>query len=762
MKRILGAALAAVVTAALLTFAPQVTQSASAADASQFDAGNIISDALFFDPNAMTATAIQAFLTAKEAGCHSSYACMYSYAQATPAVAARTGLCSALSPSTNMAAADIIFTVGAACGISQKALLVLLQKEQGLVTATNPSSTAFARATGFACPDSTGCDPAFGGFFYQVYDAARQFKMYAANPTGYNFQPGRVNNILQSPNCTVTNPVFIQNQATAGLYDYTPYTPNAAAMANLYGTGDSCSSYGNRNFWRYYTDWFGATTLGTSLIEVNGTSTVFLVSGTVKYPIPTQAILNALFPLGQIAGVSQSFADGYTTGHPVGRSLRAPSGTIYFYDAGIILPFSSCAQAVDYGASCDPTGFVQLTAAQIASFYPGPPVGPVLGTSSGSRYWITGGTKREILDGASQSAAGLPTSMNVLTDNAVADLPYGAPVTRDSVFIRSRGTSTVDYLQSNALYGLSADPASIGATSRIAGSLSAASLALIPAGTGSLGTAVTAPGDTQTQFLSAAGRYVWPVGVGGFTGVGAFAVSQPLIDSYPLAGTVGIGTFIKAASGATVYVVAADSIKPIASWASLLTLSSTPNPTILTVPDAAIAASKQGLVALTAGSLVRSPNNPTIYVINGLTSKIPVSNFIMTNAAGITGYSTFSDSLIQAYPSSPTNLGFGYVCGTTNYVAAAGSLHPISADLLPRYPISFITFDSYTCAQMQIGSPATSFVRTADGSIYLLDPSGQKRPITSMDRYAALNGPSVGYLQVDGLLAALIPTGPPA
>src|SRR5690606_20979087 len=49
-----------------------------------------------------------------------------------------------------------------------------------------------------------------------------------------------------------------KNEATAALYNYTPYTPNAAALANLYTTGDSCSSYGNRNFWAFYTDWFGS------------------------------------------------------------------------------------------------------------------------------------------------------------------------------------------------------------------------------------------------------------------------------------------------------------------------------------------------------------------------------------------------------------------------------------------------------------------------------------------------------------------------
>ncbi|MEN9739768.1 MAG: hypothetical protein RLZ72_34 [Actinomycetota bacterium] len=48
----------------------------------------------------------------------------------------------------------------------------------------------------------------------------------------------------------------IANQATRALYIYTPYAPNDAALANIWGTGDSCSAYGNRNFWRQYRMWF--------------------------------------------------------------------------------------------------------------------------------------------------------------------------------------------------------------------------------------------------------------------------------------------------------------------------------------------------------------------------------------------------------------------------------------------------------------------------------------------------------------------------
>jgi hypothetical protein len=113
---------------------------------------------------------------------------------------------------------------------------------------------------GYACPDGTTCNPAYRGFQNQVFSAAHRYQEYAASPASFGYRAGRTNNIRYNPdvNCG-SSPVYIQNQATAGLYIYTPYQPNAAALAAGYGEGDGCSAYGNRNFWAYFTDWFGST-----------------------------------------------------------------------------------------------------------------------------------------------------------------------------------------------------------------------------------------------------------------------------------------------------------------------------------------------------------------------------------------------------------------------------------------------------------------------------------------------------------------------
>lgn len=254
---IIGAAVGAILVA--VPALPAAVQPASAADAADWDPGYIIDDRIFYDSQSMSAAEVQAFLVSKLSACRSGYTCLKDYGQPTGNIAPDR-YCAGYQAAGYQTAAQIIDIVARSCGINQRVLLVLLQKEQSLVTSTAPTQRQFDAATGQSCPDTAPCDPAFSGFFYQLYYAARQYEIYRLNPTSFGYQAGRWNNILYHPEpargCGSAR-VYIQNQATAGLYIYTPYTPNASALANLYGTGDGCSSYGNRNFWRLFTDWFG-------------------------------------------------------------------------------------------------------------------------------------------------------------------------------------------------------------------------------------------------------------------------------------------------------------------------------------------------------------------------------------------------------------------------------------------------------------------------------------------------------------------------
>jgi putative cell wall-binding protein len=242
---------------------------------SAFDPAYIISDQAFYGDSHLSAASVQAFLNSVAPACRAGFTCLKDYT--TPTVS-RGGdaMCSPYAGSASESAATIIAKVGEACGISQKALLVILQKEQSLVTDDSPSARQYTAATGYACPDTAGCDQNYGGFYNQVYWSAWQLKRYG-NPPGTSqyftwFPVGSVSNIRYSPNADCgSSPVTIRNKATAALYYYTPYQPNAAALA---GAGDACSAYGNLNFFGLYSLWFGSPVPGVPTIGwIDGVTT---------------------------------------------------------------------------------------------------------------------------------------------------------------------------------------------------------------------------------------------------------------------------------------------------------------------------------------------------------------------------------------------------------------------------------------------------------------------------------------------------------
>jgi len=260
LVRALALALVAVTASAVLV-AVEAAPPAEALDGSEFDPGLIISDDLFYDGSAMTAAEIQSFLDGKIGTCITDR-CL------NVAVLPVTGRPASYSVDTgalvcdpivggNLTPAELIYRTQVACSISAKVILVTLQKEQGLVTSRAPSDWALRAAMGMGCPDTAPCSDAFAGLATQIMSGTRQLAVYKIGRFGR--QPG-IQYVQYHPNSSCGGSmVDVANYATAALYNYTPYQPNAAALANLGTTGDSCSSYGNRNFWSYYNNWFGST-----------------------------------------------------------------------------------------------------------------------------------------------------------------------------------------------------------------------------------------------------------------------------------------------------------------------------------------------------------------------------------------------------------------------------------------------------------------------------------------------------------------------
>jgi hypothetical protein len=239
--------------------------SSSHASAASFNAGNIIDDQTFTNYRSMSAGQIQTFLNSKVPTCdtngtkpsgHGNTRAEYGRAHGNPP----PFICLRNYSQGGKSAARIIYDAANDYKINPQVLLVLLQKEQGLITDDWPWNIQYRSATGYGCPDNADCNAKYYGFTNQVRWAAKMFRSIMNEDPDWFAPYTRGNNTIfwhpDTGRCG-SSTVNIQNNATAALYSYTPYRPNQAALNAGYGTGNSCSSYGNRNFFLYFRDWFG-------------------------------------------------------------------------------------------------------------------------------------------------------------------------------------------------------------------------------------------------------------------------------------------------------------------------------------------------------------------------------------------------------------------------------------------------------------------------------------------------------------------------
>lgn len=246
---------------------------ASAADLGKFQAGYIISDYQMTNYASMSEADIQNWLTSKNP-CNNRD---YGYYQRLSAGSAyrwhfENGHFICLSEERfgnnddeigfqyGETAAHIIWQAAQDYKINPKVLLVLLQKETGLITDPIPNNGDYRKATGYGCPDTAACSSKYYGFKNQVRNAAYLFRIVMDGNS--SFYPIGDNYVQYNPNKGCGGSVvYIKNLATSALYRYTPYQPNPGALAAGYGTA-SCGAYGNRNFYSYFEDWFGGVTSG--------------------------------------------------------------------------------------------------------------------------------------------------------------------------------------------------------------------------------------------------------------------------------------------------------------------------------------------------------------------------------------------------------------------------------------------------------------------------------------------------------------------
>ncbi len=216
-----------------------------------------------------------------------------------------------------VSATDLIYRAAQDNRINPKFLLVLVQKEQSLITDPNPSQRALDFATGYGCFDGSACQERWRGFGKQVYSAAAQFRYYIDNINEYNFQPGKTSRICDDykDDCAIVTP---QNASTAALYVYTPHLHGNELFKSLWD--------------RYF---YTASTFfpDGSLLQAKGNPAVWLIQDGKKRGFATKTALLSRYSEANVQTIASSTLDGIPVGDPIefaaNTLLKAKDGTMY-------------------------------------------------------------------------------------------------------------------------------------------------------------------------------------------------------------------------------------------------------------------------------------------------------------------------------------------------------------------------------------------------------------------------------------------------
>lgn len=278
--------------------------------------------------------------------------------------------------------------------VNPKFLLVLLQKEQSLISEKTPKQSQLDWATGYGCPDNWTCNPYYKGFGKQVNSAALQFRWYMLNPDKYNYKAGETytfKNLHAADNNKKEVTVTIENTATAALYNYTPHVYN-----------------GNYNFWVLWNKYFPTEGYPDGSILKVGED-YWLIQYGQKRKFSSVSVLSSRYNPSRAISVNPSDLSPYEEGAPIKfhnySIIMSPDGKLYLLVGEKKRLFSTSETFKKLGFNIaeiqnaswqDINSYKDGKEVTIASAYP---TGALLqNKKTGGVYWVEEEAKAPLLD----------------------------------------------------------------------------------------------------------------------------------------------------------------------------------------------------------------------------------------------------------------------------------------------------------------------------------------------------------------------------
>lgn len=254
------------------------------------------------------------------------------------------------SDGTTKSAAEILIAAAAEERINPRYILVMLQKEQSLITAKNPSQKQLDWATGYGvCDDCSMNDPSiqkFRGFATQVRRSAGIMRYYYDNISQNWIKRAGQAYAIDSQSVTP------QSNATAFLYTYTPHI------------------LGNKNFWKLWNQWFTKVYPDGSLLQAAGDEIIYLIHNGQRKPFKTKSAFISRHNPETVLKVQPADLSSYEVGPSISLPnyslVRTPSSMLYLLIDDIKHPIAS--QAILKSLGYNPEEIEDVTDADVAQY----------------------------------------------------------------------------------------------------------------------------------------------------------------------------------------------------------------------------------------------------------------------------------------------------------------------------------------------------------------------------------------------------------
>jgi len=710
----------------------------------------------------MDVTHIQSFLNSKVTNCDTNgtqSASDFGYPNMTHAqYAAMVGwpappyTCLENYTENGLSAAQIIYNTAQKYQINPQVLIVLLQKEQGLVTDTWPLPSQYRTATGYGCPDTAACDSTYYGFTNQLTWAATMYRA-VLNQSSTWYSPYVLgNNFVQwNPNSSCGgSTVNIQNLSTVALYDYTPYQPNQASLDAGYGGPVTCGSYGNRNFYLYFTDWFGSTKQ-SFLVRTPDSPTYYLLTNSKKYAIPNGDILYAYgiqnTPLGI---VSDTYLNTVSDGGILNTIFTIPGdSTTYLADGGKKYGISSGAYCTMWGLACGNSNIQKEIGPEISNLLiQGGTLQPIM-QFAGSNYLMQNGKKEPFITNNALTQSGY-TSSNVTPivnwTNAIRDYSIAHPenntfikfasnnaiymysggsyfsIPNYQVFTNWLGLKTASYLDSQSSYNTT-PPTPVAALSNF----------IVNNGVSSI------IGYDKSYSLSNTNPTSPPLDISTYSQLSAYLADRPV--------TVVDGSKAIALPNGTIVALSNNTLQPIPSMTDLY--MNFPNTSVLAMSNTLMDAYPVGKLLITPGRVFKPASSDAMYLYGadkqlwalGNTNELAATlTWIGDRSIISSDYTNVDYSTIKAY------LDIVTIGGTPYIVTSSGILKKIPTNVIIDQT-SLTPVDGKITPNMKLDLTDAKFIHFDNGTIFKVNDT-EIDPISSLSTYNSLGGNSINTAQL--------------